>query len=172
MNADRIIVVANGGIAEEGSHEDLIRAGGKYAELWSKQVFVRRDERPDTTGGGRKGKRGKLADLVNDLTPEAASTELAKVVNKTAATPVGGGTDDAARGHQAAALTMTPSGHKKEVYTDAHEAFGYFRLGVSNHFLTKGIEVEPGCGNIYAPVLRRHRCIGARRSGAASNGGG
>lgn len=38
VNADRIVVVGNGEIMEQGSHEELIAAGGKYADLWSKQV--------------------------------------------------------------------------------------------------------------------------------------
>ncbi len=33
--ADRIVVVEDGRIAEEGSHEELIRAGGRYAELYA-----------------------------------------------------------------------------------------------------------------------------------------
>lgn len=40
MNADRIIVVDEGAILEQGTHDKLIAAGGKYAELWSKQVSV------------------------------------------------------------------------------------------------------------------------------------
>jgi ABC-type multidrug transport system fused ATPase/permease subunit len=38
VNADRIVVVTNGEILEQGNHETLIAAGGKYADLWSKQV--------------------------------------------------------------------------------------------------------------------------------------
>lgn len=38
VNADRIVVVNNGKIMEQGTHESLISSGGKYAELWSKQV--------------------------------------------------------------------------------------------------------------------------------------
>lgn len=38
VNADRIMVVNNGEIIEQGTHDDLISAEGKYAELWSKQV--------------------------------------------------------------------------------------------------------------------------------------
>lgn len=34
--ADRILVLDHGKIIEEGSHEDLLAAGGHYAELWSK----------------------------------------------------------------------------------------------------------------------------------------
>ncbi len=33
--ADRIVVVEDGRIAEEGSHDELIRAGGRYAELYA-----------------------------------------------------------------------------------------------------------------------------------------
>ncbi len=33
--ADRIVVVDDGRIAEEGSHDELIRAGGRYAELYA-----------------------------------------------------------------------------------------------------------------------------------------
>ncbi|KAL7921764.1 half-sized ABC transporter [Trichoderma austrokoningii] len=39
MNADRIVVVENGKIIEQGSHSDLIAADGRYALLWSKQSF-------------------------------------------------------------------------------------------------------------------------------------
>lgn len=40
MNADRIMVVDDGTILEQGTHESLISAGGKYSELWSKQVGI------------------------------------------------------------------------------------------------------------------------------------
>lgn len=40
MQSDRILVVIDGEIIEEGSHQELIRAKGKYYDLWSKQVFV------------------------------------------------------------------------------------------------------------------------------------
>ncbi len=32
--ADRIIVLVNGTIAEQGTHDALIAAGGRYAEMW------------------------------------------------------------------------------------------------------------------------------------------
>lgn len=34
---DRIIMIADGGICEEGTHEELLKAGGKYAELFEVQ---------------------------------------------------------------------------------------------------------------------------------------
>ncbi len=34
---DRIIMIADGGIGEEGTHEELLKAGGKYAELFEVQ---------------------------------------------------------------------------------------------------------------------------------------
>ena len=33
-DADRIIVLSDGGIAEEGTHEELLRRGGLYARMW------------------------------------------------------------------------------------------------------------------------------------------
>jgi ABC-type glutathione transport system ATPase component len=39
MNADRIVVIENGEVVEQGCHSDLIAADGRYADLWSKQAF-------------------------------------------------------------------------------------------------------------------------------------
>ena len=35
---DRIVVLDDGGIAEDGSHAELIEAGGAYACLWNRQT--------------------------------------------------------------------------------------------------------------------------------------
>jgi len=37
-HADQIIVLDDGHVAEQGSHEELLTAGGLYAELWAKQA--------------------------------------------------------------------------------------------------------------------------------------
>ena len=37
--ADRIFVLEHGAIAEEGSHEDLLKAGGYYADLYRRQLL-------------------------------------------------------------------------------------------------------------------------------------
>jgi ATP-binding cassette subfamily B protein len=36
--ADRILVLQHGRIAEEGAHEELMRGGGKYAEMFELQA--------------------------------------------------------------------------------------------------------------------------------------
>ena len=38
QDADRIIVMEDGGIIEEGNHAELIGSGGKYADLWASQA--------------------------------------------------------------------------------------------------------------------------------------
>ncbi len=37
VNADEIIVLKEGGIAERGKHADLLAEGGLYARMWSRQ---------------------------------------------------------------------------------------------------------------------------------------
>jgi ATP-binding cassette, subfamily B, heavy metal transporter len=37
VNADEIIVLKDGGIAERGKHADLLDHGGLYAQMWSRQ---------------------------------------------------------------------------------------------------------------------------------------
>jgi len=40
-NADRIIVLENGAIVEDGEHEDLLNMNGVYARLWAVQTGER-----------------------------------------------------------------------------------------------------------------------------------
>ena len=35
---DRIVVLADGKIAEDGTHQELLERGGEYAQLWSRQT--------------------------------------------------------------------------------------------------------------------------------------
>ncbi|KAG6098066.1 hypothetical protein E4U30_008413 [Claviceps sp. LM220 group G6] len=50
MNADRIVVVEGGQVVEQGNHDELIVAKGRYADLWSKQVFLRPRDPLDIQG--------------------------------------------------------------------------------------------------------------------------
>ena len=38
LNMDRILVFSNGTIVEDGSHRQLLKAGGRYKSLWDAQV--------------------------------------------------------------------------------------------------------------------------------------
>ncbi|KAI0389028.1 hypothetical protein F5Y17DRAFT_158252 [Xylariaceae sp. FL0594] len=87
MNADVIFVVADGHIVEEGSHEELLAKKGKYAELWSKQIFAKpknrkRDDSTETTsrapsreGDKAVGEEPDPSSSPGALGPTASSTE-------------------------------------------------------------------------------------------------
>lgn len=67
MNADLIVVIEKGRIVETGSHEQLVRHKGRYADLWSKQSFLephKYDEEDDKL---------KAAGIVNDVAPKKPS---------------------------------------------------------------------------------------------------
>jgi ATP-binding cassette subfamily B protein len=38
VDADEIVVLNEGRVAERGRHGDLLRAGGLYAEMWARQA--------------------------------------------------------------------------------------------------------------------------------------
>ena len=39
-NLDRIVVLKKGKIVEDGTHSELVNAGGEYAKLWERQTKV------------------------------------------------------------------------------------------------------------------------------------
>lgn len=49
-NCDQIIVLDNGEIVEQGSHEELLQKQGRYYRLWELQQgnFVIREDEPET----------------------------------------------------------------------------------------------------------------------------
>lgn len=114
MNADRIMVIMGGELVEEGSHEELIRANGKYAELWSKQVFVKAKD------GDASDKTGDRAeDIVNDLNSDVAELELAKAKDRSDGSEGMDANDEGdssgSEDSEDSTDTLVTPGHKKEV---------------------------------------------------------
>ncbi|KAM3071158.1 hypothetical protein ACMFMF_007634 [Clarireedia jacksonii] len=74
MNADHIVVVMDGQIVEQGSHDELFHAKGKYADLWAKQIFVKPLEEDESK---LKSAAKKDANIINDVTPQQKTVTLA-----------------------------------------------------------------------------------------------
>lgn len=51
MRADRILVIKDGQIVEDGLHGELICKKGKYYDMWSKQIFSILDADKSKSGG-------------------------------------------------------------------------------------------------------------------------
>lgn len=107
MKADHILVVMNGEIIEQGSHDDLIHSKGKYQDLWSKQIFVKPAAQVDRSRSQSPRKRD--AAIINDLTPNRGKIELAKALKITHHGH--SGPDDAAKTDEG---TQTDDGNKAE----------------------------------------------------------
>lgn len=71
-------MIRDGCIAEQGSHDELMRAKGRYADLWAKQVFLK-PKAPKESDDQAVAEGSKTLSVVNDLTVEANESELAKV---------------------------------------------------------------------------------------------
>ncbi|KAF2967513.1 hypothetical protein GQX73_g6044 [Xylaria multiplex] len=113
MNADIIFVVANGQVVEQGGHEELIAKNGKYAELWSKQIFVKPKERKEdgdateTNSHTTSEQNNELADEESsEASPSEASGSLSTV--EEVEVEVDGSEEAGGEGGD------TPATHKKE----------------------------------------------------------
>lgn len=50
IHFDNILVLDDGKIAEQGTHEELLRAKGLYSEIFEKQLNEQREEKTEING--------------------------------------------------------------------------------------------------------------------------
>jgi ATP-binding cassette subfamily B protein len=51
IDADEIVVLDNGRVVEQGSHHELLRQGGRYAQMWTMQQSGQDEPEEDAVGG-------------------------------------------------------------------------------------------------------------------------
>ncbi|KAK1585703.1 ABC transporter [Colletotrichum navitas] len=101
MNADRIVVIEDGEVVEQGSHTELITANGRYADLWSKQTFIK----PKDEGSAGTKKSTDVSAPKPSGTSKAKDTPIVQAAQGSHATSKTG------KGNEG---TQTPGNHKKE----------------------------------------------------------
>lgn len=106
-------MIKDGRVAEQGSHEELIRAKGNYADLWSKQVFLK-PKAAEAANESVVTEGSETLSVVNDLTAEMTESELAKVQKPTTPTNLGGNLTPARTEDDKRSAAV---GHVKEVQT-------------------------------------------------------
>ncbi|KAK6865677.1 vacuolar ABC heavy metal transporter [Apiospora arundinis] len=116
MNADIIFVVSDGEIVEQGSHEELLGKGGKYAELWSKQIFAKPKELKESKDSeNHDGTDQQIKSAASDSDKQTSPTSQKPVttpLRRPIDTPKLDTTTKDSQTNEPAA--KTPRGHKKE----------------------------------------------------------
>jgi ABC-type transport system involved in Fe-S cluster assembly fused permease/ATPase subunit len=97
MDADQILVIEKGEIAQRGTHAQLLEVGGKYAELWTKQTAGHLSNAPskvpskaNSTDGDDDGVVDASAPLI-DITPADEDSATATGVGRQDGDTDGGG---------------------------------------------------------------------------------
>lgn len=117
MNADRIMVITGGELVEEGGHEELIAANGKYAELWSRQIFVKPQDKesPEEDNDAQSiTKDRKPTKTVKPVSGEAPELELIKAAADTADANESAESSGSEDSEDSTDTLVTPE-HKKQV---------------------------------------------------------
>jgi ABC-type bacteriocin/lantibiotic exporter with double-glycine peptidase domain len=130
--SDRIFVLAAGRVAQEGTHDELLAAGGLYRQLWDEQHGGAEPDGGGAGAGGRAGRAGpdpaealRAVPLLADA-PAEALEELGRAAMHER---YGAGTEVGAPDQPMGRLLVVLDGELELVRDDGEEAIGGARLG-------------------------------------------
>ncbi|KAI1172610.1 hypothetical protein F4777DRAFT_590427 [Nemania sp. FL0916] len=115
MNADTIFVVADGQVAEKGGHEELIAKKGKYAELWSKQIFMKPKEQQEGEDTALTSSVKDEEQLIKTTDGDVSDAGRSEVVEEPPCTVEEAGAEADESDIVDSEAVHTPAAHKKEV---------------------------------------------------------
>jgi ABC-type multidrug transport system ATPase subunit len=107
INADQVLVIHNGEIAESGTHDSLVKERGQYYTLWSKQI---RSARKQNESRG-KTQTEPIENMLVDDVSDSASLESRDCLVDTAVRSLeeGDGLPTSDTGFHVSATGSTPS---------------------------------------------------------------
>ena len=82
--ADRIVVLGQGRVLEEGTHDDLVARDGRYAAMWRAFELVSR-RRPDRRTDGKTSRRRRTTDPL--VRPGRRTTDIRRRLQRTIVDP-------------------------------------------------------------------------------------
>ncbi|KAF6808015.1 ABC transporter [Colletotrichum musicola] len=128
MNADRIVVIEDGEVVEQGNHADLVTAKGRYADLWSKQTFLKPKDDDPTTGDAQQGATDTNVPQQNGTATDGAPASQTDQGTQATSSKTGKGTQAETPGHKREGSKLNPVAPEFTPKTASHAAATPIRI--------------------------------------------